>query len=317
MNFSGCSDSADDVSPEFTPNVFITLDPSGDVTIIANRAEMGQGIRTGLPMIVADEMEADWNRVTVEQSDGTPQYGDQATDGSKSVRSYYAFMREAGATCRLMLEQAAAITWGAAVSECRAALHQVTHLPSGRTLSYGELTGTAAGLPVPPSDEVILKQPEEFRYIGTNRALIDLPDITRGAAVYGADVTVLDMVYAVIARSPVVGGKVASFDDREARKVAGVLDVLHLEGPPQPAGFMNKEGVAVIAENTWAAIKGRDSLHIEWQDGPGGPTIHDPTFSNSATSTAPTSSSCGISATSAPRSQPRSVQCPGSTGSPT
>lgn len=269
VQFPGCTRPEGTLSAAFRPNVFITLSPNGDVTIIANRAEMGQGIRTGLSMIVADEMEADRARVVVEQSDGTPQYGDQATDGSKSIRMYYTIMREAGATCRLMLEQAAADAWGAAASDCRAEFHEVRHLPTGRFLGYGELAESASKLPVPPPEKVTLKKPEDFRYIGKELSLVDLPDIISGRAVYGADLVVPGMVFAVIARSPVVGGKVRSFDDSATRRVPGVLDVVHLEGPPQPAGFMNKEGVAVIAENTWAAIKGRDDLEIEWEDGPG------------------------------------------------
>jgi len=269
VQLPGCSRPNEIPFAEFMPNVFITLDSSGAVTIIANRAEMGQGIRTGLPMVVADEMEADWARVAIEQSDGTPKYGNQATDGSKSVRMYYSVMREAGASCRLMLEQAAAGIWGAEVSECKAEFHEVKHHPTGRVLGYGELANAASSLPVPPPESLTLKRPDEFRYIGKDRALVDLPDIIRGKALYGADYLVPGMVYAVIARSPVVGGKLKSVDDTEARKVAGVIDVVHLEGPQVPAGFMNKEGIAVIAESTWAAIRGRDSLDVEWDDGPG------------------------------------------------
>ena len=161
VHLPGCSRPEDVALTEFKPNVFITLDSSGAVTIIANRAEMGQGIRTGLPMVVADEMEADWARVAIEQSDGTPQYGDQATDGSKSVRMYYTVMREAGASCRAMLEQAAADTWGVALSECRAELHEVRHVPTGRVLSYGELAEAASKLPVPPRESLTLKSPED------------------------------------------------------------------------------------------------------------------------------------------------------------
>ncbi|HSM14237.1 MAG TPA: molybdopterin cofactor-binding domain-containing protein [Thermoanaerobaculia bacterium] len=268
VRLPGCSRPGGGGAGEFRPNVFITLDASGDVRIVANRAEMGQGIRTGLPMVVADEMEADWSRVSVEQSDGTPQFGDQATDGSKSVRLYYTAMREAGAACRTMLEQAAAGLWGVALAECRAELHQVRHLLTGRVLGYGELAEAAAELPVPPRESLILKGPEEFRYIGKDLALIDLPDIVRGRAIYGADLVVPDMVFAVVARSPGVGGRVERLDDREARQVPGVLDVVLLEGAPPPAGFMNEEGVAVVAESTWAAIRGRDRLVIAWRDGP-------------------------------------------------
>jgi len=269
VHLPGCSRPEDAALAEFSPNVFIALDSTGAVTIIANRAEMGQGIRTGLPMVVADEMEADWARVAIEQSDGTAKYGDQATDGSKSVRMYYTIMREAGASCRMMLEQAAADTWGAAPSECRAEFHEVRHVPTGRVLPYGKLAETASKLPVPPSESLTLKSPEDFRYIGKALPLIDLPDIISGRASYGADQVVPGMVFAVIERSPVVGGKLKFFDDSETRKVSGVLEVIYLEGPPQPAGFMNKDGVAVVARNTWAAIKGRSSLKVEWEDGPG------------------------------------------------
>lgn len=261
---------AEEVAPtRFQPNVFVTVDVAGRVTIMANRAEMGQGIRTGLPMIVADEMEADWALVTVRQSDGTAAFGNQATDGSQSIRRYFTFMREIGATCRTMLEQAAAGIWSAPASECQACLHQVRHLPTGRTLGYGDLAVAAARLPVPLRETLVLKKPEAFRYIGRDRPLIDLDDIVRGRAIYGADVVVPGMLHAVIARSPVVGGRVLSLDDRQARKVPGVLHVIRLEGPPPPAGFENKEGVAVVARDTWAAIQGRNRLQIEWNDGPG------------------------------------------------
>jgi len=269
VQLPGCAHPKEVSAASFTPNVFITLDSGGDVTIVANRAEMGQGIRTGLSMIVADEMEADRTRVTVRQSDGTPQYGDQATDGSKSIRMYYTTMRDAGATCRMMLEQAAADRWGAPPSECSAVFHEVRHLPTGRSLSFGELADAASKLPVPAPDSVRLKDSADFRYIGKELSLVDLPDIVSGRAVYGADPVVPGVVIAVLARSPVTGGRVRSFDDTEARKIRGVLDVVRLEGAAQPAGFMNKESVAVIAENTWAAIQGRDRLVIEWDDPPG------------------------------------------------
>ena len=178
-------------------------------------------------------------------------------------------MRLCGASARTMLEQAAAKRWGVSAAECAAQNHEITHKPTGRKLGYGEVAADAAALPVPAADQVKLKDPGAFRYIGKgNVTLVDLFDITAGTATYGQDVRIPGMKYAVVARPPVVGGKVVSFDATETMKVPGVEKVVQLDATPAPAKFNPLGGVAVIAKNTWAAIKGREALKVVWDDGP-------------------------------------------------
>jgi len=253
------------------PKVFISIGGDGTVSIVAARAEMGNGAaRTALPMMVADELDADWARVRVVQSPGDERtYGNQDTDGSRSVRHWIQPMRHCGAAARLMLEQAAAATWKVDIGEVQAQLHEVVHKPTNRKLGYGQLAAAAAGLPVPSADKVKLKDASAFRYIGKgNVRIADIVDITTGKAIYGQDVMVPGMKYAVIARPPVVGGKVASVDSSAAMKVPGVEKIVTLPGTPVPYKFGQLGGVAVIAKNTWAAIKGREALKITWDNGP-------------------------------------------------
>ena len=255
------------------PKVFISISGDGTVSIVAARAEMGTGAaRTALPMMVADELDADWARVRVVQSPGDERtYGNQDTDGSRSVRHWIQPMRHCGAAARLMLEQAAAATWKVDIGEVQAQLHEVVHKPTNRKLGYGQLAAAAAGLPVPAADKVKLKDASAFRYIGKgNVRIADIVDITTGKAIYGQDVMVPGMKYAVIARPPVVGGKVASVDSSAAMKVPGVEKIVTLQPTPVPYKFGQLGGVAVIAKNTWAAIKGREALKITWDNGPNG-----------------------------------------------
>jgi len=253
------------------PHVFVAIGKDGVVKIVAARAEMGNGAaRTSLPMIVADEMEADWSKVQIVQSPGDEvTYGNQDTDGSRSVRHFIQPMRLCGASARHMLEQAAAAKWGVDVGECEAKHHAVVHKTSGKSLGFGELAEAAAALPAPPADKVRLKNESEFRYIGKGTVqIVDLHDITTGNTTYGQDVKLPGMHFAVIARSPVVLGKVASYDASAAMKVPGVEKVVTIDGTPPPAKYAPLAGVAVIAKNTWAAMKGRDALKIVWDDGP-------------------------------------------------
>ncbi|UQI29618.1 xanthine dehydrogenase family protein molybdopterin-binding subunit [Pseudomonas bijieensis] len=252
------------------PKVYVSIAADGSVTVICNRSEMGQGVRTSLSMVVADELEADWARVKVQQAPADEaRFGNQDTDGSRSMRHWYEPMRRCGAAARTMLELAAAAQWKVPVGECHAQLHKVLHQPSGRELGYGELAAAASALPVPSRDSLRLKQPSEFRYIGKEASrAIDGADIVNGRAVFGADVHLDGMLYAVIARPPVYGGKVKSVDSSAALKVAGVVKVVQIEGRPLPSEFQPLGGVAVVAKNTWAAIKGREALNIQWDDGP-------------------------------------------------
>jgi len=252
------------------PHVFIAIDPSGLVTIVAHRAEMGTGSRTSLPMAVADELEADWSRVKVVQSPGDEQkYGNQNTDGSRSMRHFIQPMRQCGAAMRQMLETAAAQRWNVNVAEVQAQNHEIIHKPSGRKLGYGDLAAAAGALPTPPADQIKLKDEAQFRYLGKgNVQIVDLFDITTGRAVYGIDIELPGLKYAVIARPPVMGGKLASYDAAAAMKVPGVEKIVVIEGTPPPSKFQPVGGVAVVARNTWAALKGRDALIVHWDDGP-------------------------------------------------
>jgi isoquinoline 1-oxidoreductase beta subunit len=251
------------------PRVFVAIAPDGTVTIVAHRSEMGTGVRTSLPMIVADEMEADWSRVHVKQAHGDEvKYGNQDTDGSRSTRHYLMPMRQIGAAARTMLEAAAAKRWGVPIAEVKAVNHEVVHAASGRHLGFGELATDAAAQPVPDIATLRLKDPKDFRYIGKGQiSIVDLRDITTGTAQYGGDVRLPGMKYAVIARPAVVGGKVVSFDPTDALKISGVEKVIEAQGWPWPSKFQPLGGVAVIARNTGAAIKGRDALKIVWDDG--------------------------------------------------
>lgn len=254
------------------PRVFVSIAPDGIVTIIAHRSEMGTGVRTSLPLIVAEEMEANWSRVRVQQADGDEvKYGNQDTDGSRSTRHYMVPMRQIGACARTMLESAAAKRWGVPATEVKAVNHEVVHSASGRKIGFGELAADAAKESVPSIEGLKLKDPKDFRYLGKGEvSIIDLRDITTGAARYGADVRLPGMKYAVIARPPVTGGKLVSFDGGEAMKISGVEKVMEVKGWPWPSKFQPLGGVAVIASNTGAAIKGRDALKVVWDDGPNG-----------------------------------------------
>jgi isoquinoline 1-oxidoreductase beta subunit len=254
------------------PHVFISIDPSGIVTIVAHRAEMGTGSRTSLPMVIAEELDADWSRVRVKQSPGDEKkYGNQNTDGSRSMRHFIQPMRQCGAAARRMLEIAAAERWGVDVAEVQAQSHEVLHKPSGRKLGYGDLAAAASALPTPSPDQIKLKDEVSFRYLGKgNVQIVDLFDITTGRAVYGIDTKLQGMKHAVIARPPVLGGKLASYDGTAAMKVPGVEKIVVIEGTPPPSKFQPIGGVAVVARNTWAAIKGREALVVKWDDGPHG-----------------------------------------------
>lgn len=252
------------------PLAFVSIAADGMVTIVAHRVEMGTGIRTSLPMVVADEMEADWSRVKVVQADaGEQKYGNQNVDGSRSMRHFLAPMRHVGAAARQMLEAAAAARWDVPVAELKAANHEIVHTRTGRRLGYGALAAAAMKQPVPAAEDLRLKSPDAFRYIGKGKVLpVDSRDIVTGRALYGADVRLPGMVYAVVARPPVLGGRVRSVDAAAALGVRGVIKVVeipHTDGPPR---FNALGGIAVVARNTGAAIRGREALKIEWEDGP-------------------------------------------------
>ncbi len=251
------------------PGLWMAIAPDGAVTIVAHRTEMGNGIRTSLPIVLADELGADWKRVKVEQALGDPKYGDQETDTSHSVRDFFDVMRQTGAAGRLMLIRAAAAQWGVPPAECDTSEpHFVLHRRSGRKAGFGELAESAAKQPVPSREELKLKLPSAWRYIGKdNHHLYDLPDMVNGKARYGIDQTVAGMVYAAVERPAVLGASVKSHDDKEALKVAGVKQTVVIDTFKPPHGHQPMGGVAVIADNTWAAFQGRKKLQVEWDSG--------------------------------------------------
>lgn len=254
------------------PSLYIAIAADGLVTVTCHRQEMGQGVRTSIAMAIADELEADWSKVRVVQAWGDEKrFGNQDTDGSRSLRHWFMPLRRAGAAARLMLEKAAAAQWKVPAGEVRAEGHAVLHAASGRRLGFGDLAEAASALPVPDRSGVKLKDAARFRLIGKDGiGLVDNRDITTGTAIYGIDARLEGMLHAVVARPPVFGGKLASYDAAEAMKVPGVVKVFTIDPPAIPSEFEPLGGVAVIARNTWAAIKGRDALKITWDDGPNG-----------------------------------------------
>jgi isoquinoline 1-oxidoreductase subunit beta len=255
-------------APGLNPNVFIQVGPDGTVTIVCHRSEMGQGIRSSLPVLIADELGAQMARVKILQADGDPAYGDQNTDGSNSIRGIYEDMRRVGATARMMLVAVAAKRWKVRPEECLAKDHTVTHLPTGRAVGFGELALEAGKQKVPAAKEVVLRATTELAHRGKSLPLLDGPAYVTGQAMYGADIRLPGMLTAVIARPPVVGGKVARFDATRALAVPGVRRVIEIPQPKPPYQFQPWGGLAVVADHTWAAMRGRAALDVTWDHGP-------------------------------------------------
>jgi len=247
---------------DFNPNLFVQLNSDGSLLLIASRSEMGNGVRTSLTSVIADEMEADWDKVIVKQATGNAKYGDQNTDGSRSIRYLYETMRQMGATAKAMLITAAAQTWQIPESECIAKNHFVLHT-SGKKIGFGDLVETAKSLEIPT--KVKLKNPKDFNYIGKHLRSVDAEEYSNGSAVFGLDKRIPNMKFVAIQRCPVVFGTVKSFDKTEALKIAGVEAVIEIPRIEKPFGALG--GVAVIASNTWAAFKGKEALKIEWNYG--------------------------------------------------
>lgn len=239
----------------FQPNAWLRISPDNGVTVMIIKSEMGQGVLTSLPMIVAEELDADWKKVRFEQAPVTPAYGNQSTGGSSSVRGSWNTLREAGAAARQMLVSAAAKKWNVDPSTCRTENSEVIHVPSGRRATYGALATAAAALPVPENPP--LKDPKDFKLIGKPTARKDTPDKVSGRAVFGMDVKVPGLLTATVLRCPVFGGKVKSFDPSGAKAIQGVRHVVQIDS-----------SIAVVADSYWAAKKGRDALKVEWDEGP-------------------------------------------------
>jgi isoquinoline 1-oxidoreductase subunit beta len=240
----------------FSPNAYLRITPDNKITIVVARSEMGQGVRTALPMILAEELEADWKQIQIEQAGASTLYGDQTTGGSASVRTTWDPMRKAGAAAREMLISAAALTWGVGRAGCTAQDGGVVHTASKRRLSYGELVAKASTLPIPT--DVPLKQSKDYKIVGQRLARVDTPSKVKGEAVFGIDFRAAEAKYAVLSRCPTIGGKVLGFDDKESRKISGVTYV----------GKIGDAAVAVVADTVWGAMEGRRVLTVNWDAGP-------------------------------------------------
>lgn len=242
---------------------WIQIDQQGQITLSYSKSEMGQGISTSLPMILAEELDADWKNVRVEHAPLDRVFGPQGTGGSGSITALYTPLRQAGAAARSMLIAAAAQRWNVSPGECTTRNSTVWH--GNDKLSFGELVETAAKMPVPDLATIPLKDPSKFEIIGKSLPRTDIPAKTNGSAIFGLDVRVPNMVYAVVARCPVFGGKVKSFDAAKAKSMKGVLDVFEIDSAPE---VHSSGGVAVVAETTYIAMQARNQLKIEWDEGP-------------------------------------------------
>jgi len=244
----------------FAPNAWLRISPDNSVLIVVDRSEMGQGVATALPMLVAEELDADWTKVKIESAPAdksyvNPLFGFQGTGGSTSVRAAYTPLRKAGAAAREMLVAAACQTWGVDRVDCRTERGAVIHTGSKRQLTYGQLAAKAASLPVP--ENPTLKEPKAWKILGHRVKRLDTPAKVDGSAQFGIDTKVPGMLVAVVARCPAIGGKVASFDATKTKAVPGVKDAVQISS-----------GVAVVADGYWNAKKGRDALDVKWDDGP-------------------------------------------------
>ena len=240
----------------FSPNAYLRITSDNRITIVVARSEMGQGVLTALPMILAEELEADWKQIEIEQAGASTLFGDQTTGGSASVRTTWDPMRKAGAAAREMLITAAALVWDVPRSGCTAESGHIKHAASGRSASYGELASRAAALPIPT--DVQLKQSKDYKIVGQRLARLDSPAKVKGEAIFGIDFRLPGLKFAVLSRCPTIGGKVSSFDDKESKKISGV-------------GYVGKIGdsaVAVVADSVWGAMEGRRVLNAAWDDGP-------------------------------------------------
>jgi len=246
------------------PSHYIRIDPDDRVLIWCAQPEMGEGTTTSLPMLVAEELDADWKSVRVEYSITDMKYGGQGVGGSDAIRSDWDNLRQIGATARALLVAAAAEQWSVPASSCETGPHVVRHPSSNREARYGSLAARAAGLTIPKS--VTLKDPSRYRLIGTSVSGVDNHKVVTGHPLYGIDVRLPNMKYAAILKCPVFNGTVRRIDATKARQVKGVVDIVEIKGLDNPTQLM--PGVAVVADSTWAAFKGREALVVEWDEGP-------------------------------------------------
>ncbi|MCG2634389.1 MAG: molybdopterin-dependent oxidoreductase, partial [Gammaproteobacteria bacterium] len=258
MSLPGCSRTGELPKERFVANAWVTIHPDNRVVFLIDKIEMGQGVITSMSMLLADELEVPWDRIETETAGESEAYrnlwGLQATGGSLTIRTYWQPLRQAAATVRAMLCQAAADHWGTETGGCLAEQGVVRHLDSGRSLTYGQLAGAAAQLT--PPDGVAVKSPDQFRYIGKPMPLRERASKSDGSAEFGIDVQLPGLLTAVVVRCPVFGGKVASFDGEMALAVPGVLHVVQIP-----------DGIGVVAESYWAARSGAGKLRVEWDNG--------------------------------------------------
>src|ERR1700730_15295784 len=248
------------------PGVYVAVDTDGTAYIVAHRSEMGNGVRTSLPRIVADELDADWARVKVVEATGGEKYGDQDKGGGHSVVSFFIPLREAGASARLMMVRAAAQQWNVPATECSTELHTVVHKASGKKLGYGQLGTAAAKQEVPKKEELKLKPRSEWRYIGKDASGYDLKDLCTGKGVVGQDTRMEGMLYATVMHPPVMGSTVKSVDNKETLAISGVKGTETIPTFKPPVNMQELGGVAVLADSTWAAMQGRKKLKVEWDE---------------------------------------------------
>lgn len=239
---------------DWAPNIYLKMDQNGILTIYAFRSEMGQGIRTAIAMLIAEELDVDWNSVRIEQAPTDSKYGDQLTGGSVSISTYYSGLRLAGATARQMLVQAAAGIWDVEAAQCKTEAGFVVHPDGQQKIFYGDLVEAASKLDLPK--EVTVKDRSQFKIVGVGKGHWDAPQIVSGKAIFGIDVRLPGMSFAAIARCPIFGGTLVNYDDSAAKAVPGVKQILPLD-----------DRIAVVAENTWAAIQGRNALKVNWDGG--------------------------------------------------
>ncbi|MBU3023206.1 xanthine dehydrogenase family protein molybdopterin-binding subunit [Aestuariibacter sp. A3R04] len=248
----------------FSPSVFVALHTDGTLEVTCHRSEMGQQVRTSIAQIIAEEMDADWQRVVVKQGTGDPQYGDQNTDGSRSIRRNIDRLQLAGATAAALLRTAAAKGWNVSADSCECEQHTVVHKPSGRRIDFKALVSVAATLPMPDESDITLKDKARYKLVGKPVSSIDLPDVVSGNTVFGQDVQLDNMLVAVIVRPPVLFTEATKVDDTAAKAIKGVKKIISMPVPTAPPLFKPLGGVAVLAENTWAAMQGAKALAITW-----------------------------------------------------
>ena len=254
-----------ETADEFSPNAYLRISTDGSILIYNKNPEVGQGIKTAFPMIVAEELDADWNDVRVEQSViSEALYGRQVAGGSRSIPNSWNELREAGATARAMLVRAAADQWGVPITECSTADSVVTHAPTDRQLGYGELADAAAALPVPDAGSLTLKSRADYRLLGKRITGVDNEKIVTGQPLFGIDTSLPGMVYASYLKCPATGGRVQDANLDEIRALAGVRDAFVIEGNDVVTELM--PGVAIIGDSTWATQQARASLRVDWDE---------------------------------------------------